>query len=371
MIDFPSSPTVGQTLYVPSNGITYRWDGTLWLAGPNVGSGYGPTGDFCAYQVGGLPAGVSNTWVTLNPTGIISGNTGSWYVPGTGVYKPPPGRYFIQGHLSGNWTGGALGYYAHLRKNAVEIAYHIGTTAAASYATNITAEAVVDANGTDVFDFQGYCAGAAGTFSNATFLAYPIAGAKGPPGDQGAPGVPGSLNGWRQINRIVPTLGQAAIDFTNIPADVNDLELRYDLTPQTNNAFLYMQIYNGTGTLVTTARYGYFAHYSYDALAQGGTVTAYNGGSVTVIPLNLNTTGWGVHQNYFIQGNVKVNNIRDATRGHSFQCDAIQVPSSGSYYALLKGGGVAYDATAITGLHFYWSTGGFLNRGAMTLWGSP
>lgn len=371
MIDFPNTPSIGDLFYSPSNGITYRWDGTLWLAGPNVGSGYGPTGDFCAFQSGGLPAGVSNTWVILNPTGIISGNAGSWYVPGTGVYKPPPGRYFIQGHMSGSWTGGALGMYADLRKNAVEIAWHQGTTAAASYQTNIVVEATVDANGTDVFDFRGYCAGAAGTFSNVTFLAFPIAGAKGPPGDQGAPGLPGSINGWRQIQRIVPTLGQAAIDFTNIPADINDLELRYDVTPQTNGGFLYMQTYGAGSVLQTGANYIYWNDYTYHVAAQGSNVTAYNGTGATVIPLNLNTTGWGVSSTYFIAGTVKVNNIRDATRGHSFQCDAAMVEQTNTNWGFLKGGGVQGTASVITGLHFYWNTGGFLNRGAMTLWGSP
>jgi hypothetical protein len=176
---------------------------------------------------------------------------------------------------------------------------------------------------------------------------------------------------WRLLGRTVPSAGQLAIDFTNIAADINDLELRYDLTPAVNNGFLYLQMYGGTGTLLTTARYGTFADYNYDQMAAGATVTAYNGTSNANIVLNLFTAGWGVYSGTYIQGNVKVNNIRDTTKGKSFQCEAIQVNSANSYYAMLKGGGVQYDAGALTGLHLYFDNGAFAARGAASLWGSP
>jgi hypothetical protein len=186
MIDFPNTPAVGDLYYAPSNGITYRWDGTLWLAGPNVGSGYGPSGDFCATQTAGLPTGTANTYVTLNPNSIISGNAGNWYSSSTGRYTPPPGRYCLYGSFACWYAAGAMSFTIHLRKNGTEIGtYNYVYSAAANYRVTPTIEVVVDANGTDWFDLQGQCVGAAGTFETATFLAYPITGAKGPPGDRG------------------------------------------------------------------------------------------------------------------------------------------------------------------------------------------
>ena len=371
MIDFPNTPSIGDIFYAPSSGIGYRWDGTQWTAGPTAGVGYGPTGDFCAFQAGSLPAGVSNTWVILNPTGIISGNAGSWYVPGTGVYKPPPGRYFIQGHMSGTWTGGALGMYADLRKNAVEIAWHQGTTAAASYATNIVVEATVDANGTDVFDFRGYCAGAAGTFSNVTFLAFPIAGAKGPPGDQGPPG----QLGFRLINRIVPTAAQPTIDFTNIPTDINDLLLHYDLTPNANSVGTSLRFYNGAGTLVTTADYRFAAQlaaHTYNGTPSyvmgAGAISYYN-----AILMDYHATGSYVG-NYpnlgGARGHVHIYNIRDATRIKGCNWQAEHLTDTGSYWYYLTGGGQLAVKTAITGVQLAMGAA-FAAGGSASLWGSP
>ena len=370
MIDFPASPTTGQLFYA-TNGVTYRWNGTLWLSEPSLGTGYGPTGDFCATQTGVTTTGPANTWQTLMPPSIISGNVGSWYVPGTGVYRPPPGRYFIIGNFSSYYAPGAMNFAGQLRKNGVAVTINYMTSGAANWQAEITCQMTIDANGTDTFDFQGQCIGAVGNFNSVMFLAYPIAGAKGPPGDKGAPGVPASSNVWRQIARIVPTAGQTPIDITNIPVDINDIELRYDLTPTVNNAFLYMQMFDGAGALMTGATYPYFADYTYNNAAQGTNVTAYNGSSATVIPLNLNSAGWGVSSTYFIQGNVKVNNIRDATRGKSFQCDCVQVESTNVHYGFIKGGGVQSVPAALTGLRLYWSSGGSAARGAVSLYGSP
>jgi hypothetical protein len=75
---------------------------------------------------------------------------------------------------------------------------------------------------------------------------------------------------------------------------------------------------------------------------------------------------------HFIQGNIKVNNIRDTTRGKSFQCDCVQVNSGNNYFALLKGGGVRTVAGALTGLRLCWDlAGGSQARGAVSLYGSP
>ena len=288
MIDFPNAPTVGQVFYA-SNGIGYRWDGTLWIAGPTMGPGYGPTGDFCA-TLGSVSGG--GIAITLIPTTIVSGNAGIWYSVSTGQYRPPPGRYFLYGSLTVVYSPGAMTVQLGLRKNGVLIASNTDTTGAATYSSNPNVGLVIDANGTDVFDLFGGGIGAACTHSQTIFLAYPIAGAKGPPGDQGPPG---GQPAFRLIQRIIPTAGQVNMDFTNIPSDIQDLELRYDLSPVTNNSFLYLQMYDGAGALVTTAQYETLSAYTYDAIAAGGNVTSYNAIGQAAITLNLYTTNWGVY----------------------------------------------------------------------------
>ena len=189
MINFPNTPAVGDLFYAPSNGVTYRWDGTQFLAGPNVGPGYGPSGDFCATYAGQTATPTTMALLTAMP--VTAGNLGNWYVPATGRYTPPPGRYYIYGTTCIFSTASAVHHDLELRRNGVKVVEGHDTIGAINWYTDPAVSGIFDCNGTDYFELWGCSNGAAGTWRNITFLAYPIAGAKGPPGDQGSPGVTG------------------------------------------------------------------------------------------------------------------------------------------------------------------------------------
>ena len=209
MIDFPNAPTVGQVFYA-SNGIAYRWDGTTWIAGPTTGPGYGPTGDFFATML--YPGvNVGATFTTLMPP-VVSGNAGGWYNVANGRYTPPPGRYFLHADVSGYAATAAAGYLGvQLRKNGMAVQDNYAFTGYSYYAAP-TVSATLDANGTDWFDMQASCNQTQTVSESITFLAYPIAGAKGPPGDQGPP----PTAGGGLIRDVLLTSPQPTIDVLNL-----------------------------------------------------------------------------------------------------------------------------------------------------------
>jgi hypothetical protein len=180
MIDFPASPTVGQ-LFVASNGVTYQWNGTTWVTNSAGGTGQVEAGGGTATNLNGINP--------INTFTLISGNAGGWLNLGSGVYTPPPGKYFIQctfafqAPTGGNGTWGLLPY-----KNGVAIP---GTGAngsgSAQFAIPITCGVYVDANGTDTFQFMANVQAASGLMApqGGSFTAFPLTGLQGPPGPLG------------------------------------------------------------------------------------------------------------------------------------------------------------------------------------------
>ena len=175
-IDFPASPTTGQ-LFSAANGVTYRYNGTLWLVQAGPGGG---TGDFCATKLTG-GAGTA-ALSTLIPNTIVSGNAGNWYSTSTGRYVPPAGRFYIEGFFSGSYASGPVNVVASLRKNGVEITNATDTPNAANQYGQPVVSAIVDANGTDYFELQGMTQGVVGNFGVTTFQAFPLTGMAGPMG---------------------------------------------------------------------------------------------------------------------------------------------------------------------------------------------
>jgi hypothetical protein len=201
MIDFPASPVVGQ-LATLTNGVTYRWDGTIWVA-----TGQSAGGSFCAV----ITAAFNSTaaYGTLIPTTIVSGNTDGSYSTSTGQYRPPAGRYQISGTVTGSYSG-AVHVYLQLRKNGAMITYNVTTSATNGYYASPEVSAIVDANGSDVFDLQAMTQSVVGSFSSVMFQAFPISGIKGPPGDA----TPGTL-----IQTVSFQTGAVATGTTIIPVD--------------------------------------------------------------------------------------------------------------------------------------------------------
>jgi hypothetical protein len=180
-IDFPASPTSGQ-LFSAANGVTYMYNGTIWIVQAGPGGG---TGDFWAYN--SAFATINNvTTVQIFDT-VGAGNSGGYYNVTNGRWTPPAGRYSVFSSLSGETSTSSGIVNLFLRKNGTAI------TNASSFASTsqygfATVEAIVNANGTDYFESAANM-GVAG-FANAAaygFGAFPLTGMQGPPGDPGTP----------------------------------------------------------------------------------------------------------------------------------------------------------------------------------------
>jgi hypothetical protein len=180
MIDFPNSPTLNQVFQAP-NGVSYTWNGTLWLVQNTFAGG---TGDFMATHsaLGGVVGGSLATIIW--PT-VTIGNAGLWYSTSTGRYTPPAGRFCLFTEITGSLTAAASSLQVIIRKNGVTIGDGIVDTAATANNANPSLQAIVDANGTDWFDVQAL-ASAGLTIGNGRFMAFPLTGMQGPMGPSGS-----------------------------------------------------------------------------------------------------------------------------------------------------------------------------------------
>jgi len=363
-LDFPNSPTAGQ-LYAAPNGVTYQWSSTYtaWLPLAVTSAG---VGDFYANAITNLASLTAGATVTLLFGTVVSGNAGGWYSPGpggTGRFTPPAGRYHISAGYSAYSASGGMGSSLYLRKNGVTVVRVDNTSPSANQSVCPFIDVQLDANGTDYFDVQAFNNTAVSAITGTWFGAFPISAA-GP--------AAGTVGSWRRIARVVPIAGQAAIDFINIPADINDLELRYDVTPATNGVYFDLQLYNAAGTLLTGNNYVYTSFYQVHNSAVGANVVNYpsTGGTSVILLGGINTSGWGASSSFPIQGKASINNIRDVRIKH-VACQYGFVDPTNVYYAQVVSDGVYTVATAISGLHLYMSTGNFAAGGAVSLYGSP
>jgi len=199
-LDFPSSPTSGQ-VFTGGNGVQYVWSGTVWLA-----SGASAGGDFMATNSADFTISTPavRAWNT-----VMNGNAGNYYSTSTGRYTPPAGRYLIRSQLKGATSGAGNTIYTAIRKNGVDVGYSLDTATSAGNWAECDFEAIVDANGTDYFE-NTLWADAVTTSTAGYFLAYPISGIKGPPGDA----TPGTL-----IQTVSTQTGAVATGTTILPID--------------------------------------------------------------------------------------------------------------------------------------------------------
>jgi len=243
-IDFPASPTNGQ-LFSPSNGGTYQWNGTFWLpignttatiwvgdtppaspianqfwfnsalgqtfiwyndgsttqwvpANPTTVLTQPGTGDFCAYSTLASIAAAATVVVTGYTVGL--GNAGGWLNTVNGRYIPPAGRYVLQGYMQTYSSASLIIAASGLRKNGVDIpgANFTSTSPALNNRCETSVSAIVDANGTDYFELTAY-AHVTSAATQVSFMAFPLGGIKGPPGD------PGTVDGGKYIRCLFAT----------------------------------------------------------------------------------------------------------------------------------------------------------------------
>jgi hypothetical protein len=419
MIDFPNTP-LDQQIFNGPNGVVYRWiaatslwqalgvgqqsitvgdtapanpfNGMMWwnstlaqlfiyyndgnssqwvpASPPATQLLTTPGGDFCAYSSASLSLAVSVVTVGM-PNIIYSGNSGGWYNPGNGRFTPPAGRYLLTaGAIIA--PGSASGVFVNLRKNGVNLggasSNLLGAGAqvpgSGTWYGDPQGTAIVDANGTDYFDFT-LLTNVAGPAQAAWFAAFPLSGVAGPPG-------PG--NAWRILSRQTPS-AVGFVELQAIPADINELDVHFDLLPVTNDQDLACQFYGATGVLDTTSGHYTAVMWSNSHTASMGSnpVSSTSTGvpNTTSIIINYstatarvsNTAGCG------IKGQFSVPNIKSATRkalmGQCYWLDGANTNMRAGSFS-----GDRAVAEAITGLRLYFGSSSIAS-GSFEVWGSP
>ena len=414
MLDFPASPTNGQ-LFTGANGVVYQWNsvGGLWLvygvgtnsgivgdtppanpvagqfwfnsalgqtfvwytdpnssqwvpASPNTAATAGTTpGDFCVYGTSAAN-GIPTSPVVWSTGTVVSGNAGGWYNSSNGRWTPPAGRYLVYATMTAAAGGGASGMQIALRKNGLVLTTGQDVSAQANYGAQSSVFLNVDANGTDYFDVTVASLSYTATASQMIFGAVPV----------GTVVYTTTGPAWRQLGRVIPTAGQSTVDFQNVPTDINDLELRFDVTPTTNAQDLALQFFDNTGTIDNTA-----AHYQWNVnvaltgTAVGGSPVVNNSVATTIgtcMILDYSVATRRVINTVAATGHVMINNIRDAARYKVARWQMEYTSDDGTQYMSSVGTGRRVINGAITGTRLSWSAGStFAAGGAVTLWGSP
>jgi hypothetical protein len=178
------------------------------------------------------------------PNVIYSGNANGAYNPSNGRWTPPPGRYFL---TAGFMITANSGLAVNLRKNGANLAggslYNAPFAAGGQVPANAgwwgdpQATAIVDANGTDYFDFTFY-SGTAGTSTSAWFMAFPLSGIQGPQGGPGPAGSPVTA-AFNIRNTATDTWNGAATGtvFRSLASPVKDYDLNGVITLANNCRF--------------------------------------------------------------------------------------------------------------------------------------
>lgn len=365
MIDFPAAPVAGQ-IYFGTNGAVYQYSST-YTAWIQIASTVLQDGSFFATLASGVA--LTGSLVVQVPTTVLTGNAGGWYNVANGRYTPPAGRYYIFGSLNcfnGGGSGG--GMELRLRKNgsATDLDFaSITNVSGSSIHPSVWAE--VDANGTDYFEILALTGASQGLISTVRFGAFPLSQAAA---------IPGGGSSWRQISRTVVGVATPTLDLQNIPSDINDIELRFDLLNTSADATLWGQFYDGSGALIATS-YNYAM-----VLANGAAATSSNTvqqtvtglGTSTQFPMTYGTAGNNpgtAAATGGVQGRLTINNIRDAARAKSGSFQTNYLINSGAQTYHLAGGVWRNAAMALTGLRLFFGAGNIAVGSTATLWGSP
>ena len=368
-IDFPNSPTVGQ-LFGAQNSVTYQWNGTLWQAVGGIMTP-SPGGDF--FAIGPCGTGNTSTPTVVIPPNVLSGNATGVYSTSTGRYTPPAGRFFIYAWVFASSPSASLPIvYLYLYKNGALL----HTNSFAGQMINATANGpgavdfqfTVDANGTDYFELRCQTTVVAANLAGVGFGAFPISGIKGPPGD------PGQL-GFRLLQRTAIGSAVPDVSIQNIPADINDLRIGFDLSPVSNDQNLCLQFYDGGVLDATAAHYSWANVINWNSNASTSAISAT--GTATSGVTNCIVVSYGFLPNGgvsnaalgSIAGEINLTNIRSARPKHAtYQADHLN--GSGTYIAAVSGGGWRNVGAAITGLRLVFGSGNIAS-GAFSVWGSP
>lgn len=363
MIDFPASPVAGQ-IFFASNGAVYQYNSTYtsWV---QIASSVLNDATFYVEGAGALFApSVVSTWETANPGTVRIGNVGGWYNTSTGVFTPPAGRYLLIASCSFMSSSSSMQGQLRWRKNGAVILTNFDTvvhTPGTSLWGTVQNQIIVDANGTDTFDLQ----------VQSTVLMSQAWGYIGayPLSQQSLAG--GSS--WRQIARTVVGAPQATLNFQNIPSDINDIEVRFDLTPVSNDVDLYVQLYDGSNTLLTGANYNWSQTMTShaQAIASAPAVAGSVGVGVnTTFILDYSVATRRISASAPAAGKFEINNIR-AVQQKYLRSEIDYLSGDNTLILDVKGGGRYAGSVAVTGCRLLFSGGNIAAGSVASLWGSP
>jgi hypothetical protein len=181
--------------------------------------------------------------------------------------------------------------------------------------------------------------------------------------------------GFRRLNTQTLVAAQAAVSYQNIPSDINDLQINFNLTPSTNAMDLVIQLYDSTGALVVA---NYISTVTAATHAQAiGSAPGVTASSVVVGGpvvnsglLNYSTTSRRVSNSSCITGTIEIPSIRSATQKYwNFQCSYLS--DDGSVLLSCTGGGRLANTSIITGLQLLFGGGTCAIGSRMSVWGSP
>lgn len=170
-------------------------------------------------------------------------------------------------------------------------------------------------------------------------------------------------NGWVRIGTQNPS-ASATVDFTSIPAAVNNLMLMFDWKPGTDAVDMYLQTYGADGVLDTGALD--YAHASGGATSGSSSGFAGNGSASAMV---VNRVGNSIDNgaNFGIGGQILFPNIQAAINTKA-NWQATYADSGGTVLISDFGGGWRAEADRITGLRASFSSG--TGTGKFTLYAS-
>ena len=234
------------------------------MQGPTGGAPGPVVGDFVALLAGPTTLPTAPGTATTMP--VVLGNSGGYYTPANGQWKPPAGRYAIIGSMTAINNAASSNTTINIRKNGTVIQAANGAAAAAGYWVNVNATIIADANGSDIFDLQVYGTGANTSAYNFTFQATPTQGMVGPQGPMGPIG---------QTQTVSFETGALATGSTIMPADdtipqitEGDQYMTLAITPKSATSKLIIEVqWNGAMGNANTACVALFQDSAPNALA--------------------------------------------------------------------------------------------------------
>jgi len=175
--------------------------------------------------------------------------------------------------------------------------------------------------------------------------------------------------GWRRLQRVL-TGGQSSINFTNIPADINDLEFRFDVSPTISPQDFVLQFIDGlTGDPINSG-YGWTCVQWGNTQSAGAAPGVWNNVSQAYSAgIILNGSIGGNRVSFDIKGRGSIYNIR-GFRSMALSWNCIFVEQTGTVLMGIRGEGQHGAPIMFGGFRLLFGSS-TVGSGVITLWGSP